>query len=716
MIKNISSPVYQATGNDQAIKCNCTSGNIVVTLPRVSDGVHDLTISKVDSSANTVTILPYRTETLYDATRQVETATVAIDGPTNLITTAGNAAVIVTAAGMTGSPLTLSVAVNKGDTASIVAAKIRNAFNANSAITDMFMVGGVDQYVILTQVHPTGNDATLNINIADDTCAGITTAATSADTTAGVACQLDNENDYTTFACNDTQWFSVDAMTESTSDVTLTGVQTLTNKTFTSQKIVTTDGIYDGGGDEYLIFTEATTPKTYIGIASGNTGVAPQIRAAGETNTSLLIAGKGTGTVNIADGADITKKVSFNMSGATTGKTATVSSSHTDNVTITLPNATDTLVGKATTDTLTNKTIDGDDNTISDIATSSLKAKTGNDANVVTGTAGTSGDIAVWDADGNVVDGPTPPTGAIVGDSDTQTLTNKTLTTPIISSLYQDAGGTLTVTMPAATDTLVGKATTDTLTNKTLTTPVISSLYQDAGGTLLVTMPAATDTLVGKATTDTLTNKTLTSPKINEDVVLAATATQIDAAVTKSGTTTRCYNLGSPDIADADAIVVTADMKVGTYTLTTDPAAYTPDEPRNVSVTHVSNDATDTLGTITFAGTNYNDEVISEVITPVADSTVYGAKAFKTVTSVTGADWVIDGTGAVADSVICGIGEEIGLPVSLDSASNVMLGILGTTITATNATVGTPATVEETTVDMSAGTYDGTKEIVLFVI
>ena len=558
----------------------------------------------------------------------------AIDGPTNLITTAGNAAVIVTAAGMTGSPLTLSVAVNKGDTASIVAAKIRNAFNANSAITDMFMVGGVDQYVILTQVHPTGNDATLNINIADDTCAGITTAATSADTTAGVACQLDNENDYTTFACNDTQWFSVDAMTESTSDVTLTGVQTLTNKTLTSPKIVTTDGIYDGGGDEYLIFTEATTPKTYIGIASGNTGVAPQIRAAGETNTSLLIAGKGTGTVNIADGADITKKVSFNMSGATTGKTATVSSSHTDNVTITLPNATDTLVGKATTDTLTNKTIDGDDNTISDIATSSLKAKTGNDTNVVTGTAGTSGDIAVWDADGNVIDGPTPPTSDIVGESDTQTLTNKTLT----------------------------------------------------------------------------------SPKINEDVVLSSTATQIDASVAKSGTTVRCFNLGSPDVEDADAIVVTADMKVGTYTLTSDPAAYTPDVPRNVSVTHTSNDATDTLGTITFVGTNIDDEVISEVITPSADTVVYGVKAFKTVTSVTGADWIIDGTGAVADSVICGIGEEIGLPVSLDSASSVMLGVLGTAIVATNGAVGTPATVEETTVDMSAGTYDGTKEIVLFVI
>ena len=35
--------------------------------------------------------------------------------------------------------------------------------------------------------------------------------------------------------------------------------------------------------------------------------------------------------------------------------------------------------------------------------------------------------------------------------------------------------GTTTLTLPAATDTLVGKATTDTLTNKTLTTPSVSS-------------------------------------------------------------------------------------------------------------------------------------------------------------------------------------------------------------------------------------------------
>jgi len=94
--------------------------------------------------------------------------------------------------------------------------------------------------------------------------------------------------------------------------------------------------------------------------------------------------------------------------------------------------------------------------------------------------------------------------------TDSQTLTNKTLTTPIISNI----SNTGTLTLPTSTDTLVGRATTDTLTNKTLTAPVISSITNT--GTL--TLPTSTDTLVGRATTDTLTNKTLTSPVIAQIV------------------------------------------------------------------------------------------------------------------------------------------------------------------------------------------------------
>jgi hypothetical protein len=52
-----------------------------------------------------------------------------------------------------------------------------------------------------------------------------------------------------------------------------------------------------------------------------------------------------------------------------------------------------------------------------------------------------------------------------------QTLTNKTLTAPVIATIEN----TGTLTLPTSTDTLVGRATTDTLTNKTLTAPVINA-------------------------------------------------------------------------------------------------------------------------------------------------------------------------------------------------------------------------------------------------
>lgn len=139
---------------------------------------------------------------------------------------------------------------------------------------------------------------------------------------------------------------------------TLALTETLSGKTLTAPKIVTTDGIFDAGGDAYIKFTEATTPKTYINITSGDTGVAPIISAAGETNTNLMLKGLGTGNVVITDGGDTTAQLVFELDGATTSTATTLVVSQTGNVSLTLPDATCTLVGKDTTDTFTNKTID----------------------------------------------------------------------------------------------------------------------------------------------------------------------------------------------------------------------------------------------------------------------------------------------------------------------------------------------------------------------
>ena len=114
-------------------------------------------------------------------TRQVETATAAGSATGN-----GTVNVTVTAAGLTGSPLLVPVTVTSGDTAAQWAAKVRTALRANSVIRSMFEVTGATTAIILTKWAKAADDATLNIAIAANGT-GVTDAATSANTTPGVA-------------------------------------------------------------------------------------------------------------------------------------------------------------------------------------------------------------------------------------------------------------------------------------------------------------------------------------------------------------------------------------------------------------------------------------------------------------------------------------------------------------------------------------------------
>jgi len=118
----------------------------------------------------------------------------------------------------------------------------------------------------------------------------------------------------------------------------------------------------------------------------------------------------------------------------------------------------------------------------------------------------------------------------LAGTSGTsQSITDgNTITIAAGTGISTTAGATDTITV-AVDNTIATLTGTQTLTNKTLTTPVISSISNT--GTL--TLPTSTDTLVGRATTDTLTNKTLTSPTLTTPAL----------GTPSSGTLTNCTSL-----------------------------------------------------------------------------------------------------------------------------------------------------------------------------
>lgn len=167
----------------------------------------------------------------------------------------------------------------------------------------------------------------------------------------------------------------------------------------------------------------------------------------------------------------------------------------------------------------------------------------------------------------------------------------------------------------------------------------------------------------------------------------------------------RIVPLGAPVLADVDKVVTSANMKVGAYTIAAQPA-----NPVNVTVSHTQvGGVTDTLGTITIVGTRLG-QAVTEVITPLDGTTASGAKLFDAITSATGAGWVIDTT---ADTITIGVGTVTGMPIALASTGDCVLSILGTAIIVPTTTAGD---VEDSGIDSSSGTYDGSKVLYAIVI
>jgi hypothetical protein len=128
--------------------------------------------------------------------------------------------------------------------------------------------------------------------------------------------------------------------------------------------------------------------------------------------------------------------------------------------------------------------------------------------------------------------GPITSTGTISIDSTvvtltgTQTLTNKTLTAPVIATIVN----TGTLTLPTATDTLVARDTTDTLTNKTISGS--SNTLSNIANSSLTNSSLTIGTTAISLGATSLTLGGLTSVAVTQDPVSAlqlATKQYVDA-------------------------------------------------------------------------------------------------------------------------------------------------------------------------------------------
>jgi len=120
-----------------------------------------------------------------------------------------------------------------------------------------------------------------------------------------------------------------------------TATQDLLMATFDIQNVLS---IQDSSANEQIIFASVASAVNEITITNAATGNPAIIAASGEANASILLKGKGTGTILIADQTTDTKRVTFDIAGATASTKTTLDFNQTVDRVITFPNAAGTVI------------------------------------------------------------------------------------------------------------------------------------------------------------------------------------------------------------------------------------------------------------------------------------------------------------------------------------------------------------------------------------
>lgn len=352
--------------------------------------------------------------------------------------------------------------------------------------------------------------------------------------------------------------------TDNSTDVTLAGTPdyiTIAGQVITRNQIVlTTDvsgllPVANGGSGLSTIAAKsllvANSLDTFVALTPA-AGQSIRLNAGGTAWEAYTPGGGGSSppfddaTALVKGSVDATKLLRVEVDGQTTGITGVLASTFTTAKTLTLPDATDTLVGRDTTDTLTNKTLTDpifdNDLHISDIV--SLKFVRNSDSGIlfsILKTASSVNYLEVWGAatgvdpsihvkasSGNVHCNIVPfgASGQLrVNDvevptiSSTSTLTNKSISGDQIDSgtlpIARIADGAVALAKLAdlAQDQFIGRITASTGVPETATiTAAARTVLDDA------TVSAMVDTLGGASATGTGGLVRLASPTLTGTV------------------------------------------------------------------------------------------------------------------------------------------------------------------------------------------------------